>query len=286
MPELPEVELAATHLRTAWLGVRIAEVWLELPCRAPALEGLKRVEGAALLNVRRHGKQLALDFEGSLTLLLHLGMTGRFETCADGRLPPHTRFALVAQTGTVVAFRDPRRFARSVLCSTVEADRQPAWQRLGPDALAADIEEWVIALRTASPLKPTLLDQHRIAGVGNIYASEALWLAGLDPRATASTLTGQEIARLRTAVQAAMWETLRREGDTTMRYLSDGGLENPFQVYGRAGEPCPRCARPILRITQAGRSTWYCAACQPARSGDPDPARSRGATFRRGCPAP
>lgn len=286
MPELPEVELAAEYLRSALGGRRIARVELETSARTPALDPLRGVEGLVLAEVRRHGKQLALDFETDLTFFLHLGMTARFAPVDEGAAPAHSRFVLWSERDVGVAFVDPRRFARHSFCPTSRAARDPTWCRLGPDALAADLDAWCAALRGTGTVKSVLLDQHRLAGVGNIYACEGLWAAGLDPQTPAVTLTPDDIERLRAAVRAAMHETLARERGSNMRYLNEGNVSNPFRIYGREGEPCPGCGRPILRFTQAGRSTWCCATCQPARTPAAGPAVPRKARSRRVSPAP
>ncbi len=286
MPELPEVELAAAYLRAALGGRRIDRVELETPARMATLDPLRGVEGLVLADVRRHGKQLALDFESGLTFLLHLGMTGRFAPPIEGEVPAHTRFVLWPEGDLGVAFVDPRRFARFSFCRTSESAHHPAWRRLGPDALAAGVEAWCAALRGNGSVKSVLLDQHRLAGIGNIYACEGLWAACLDPQATADRLTPDDLARLRAAIQAAMHETLRRDAGSNMRYLSEGNVSNPFRIYGREGEPCPSCGRPILRITQAGRSTWYCAACQPVQTPVADLATRRTTRSRRVSPGP
>jgi formamidopyrimidine-DNA glycosylase len=265
MPELPEVELAAAYVRARLVGVDGLVCALAEARRDAALDALVATRTQRLDGVRRHGKQLALDFDSGHTLLLHLGMTGRFGPPDSGTSPPpHTRFTLATPDAEPVHFIDPRRFARFVFCSRDDAEKHPAWTALGPDALAAGDDDWCVALTSAGPIKPALLDQHRIAGVGNIYACEGLWAAGIHPQRRGADLSPDEIGRLRQAIQAAMRETLRRDADTPMRYLNEGEVENPFAIYARERSPCPRCGASIERIKQTGRSTWMCPSCQPA----------------------
>lgn len=265
MPELPEVELAAAYVRARLVGVEGLACVVHEPGRDATLDAFVRTTPTSLLRVRRHGKQLAFDFGSGHTLLLHLGMTGRFGPPSnESHHHPHARFTLHAPGSEAVQFIDPRRFARYTLCSSDAAETHRSWSALGPDALAAGDADWWGALQTPAPVKPTLLDQHRLAGVGNIYACEGLWAAGIHPLRRASTLSPAETSNLRRAIQAAMRETLRRDADTPMRYLNEGAVENPFSVYGREDSPCPRCAGPIERFKQAGRSTWTCPRCQPA----------------------
>jgi formamidopyrimidine-DNA glycosylase len=264
MPELPEVELAAAYVRVRLVGVDGLQCTVAEPGRDASLDALAAMPARRLERVRRHGKQLALDFGSEDTLLLHLGMTGRFGPPIGGvDPPPHTRFTLGAPSVEPVHFIDPRRFARFALCRSADAAGHPAFAALGPDALEAEDDDWCRALASAGPVKPALLDQHRLAGVGNIYACEGLWAAGIHPLRRGGSLMPAEVARLRLEIQAAMRETLRRDADTPMRYVNEGEVENPFAIYGREGSPCARCGAPIERFKQAGRSTWMCPRCQP-----------------------
>lgn len=287
MPELPEVELAARFLRDTLIGRRLASAQATEPGRKPALDAVARFVGATLQAVRRKGKQLALDFDDGFTFLLHLGMTGRFEPwSAPDPLPTHARFVLVPDDGPGVVFCDLRRFGRFRIVPTAEADRASEWAGLGPDALEASLEAWTRALARRGIVKVVLLDQRRLAGVGNIYAGEGLWGAGIHPATPADRLDAAQVAALREAVVGAMQETLRREAGVPMRYLNESAMENPFQVYDRGGSPCPRCGQTIERITQAGRSTWFCPRCQPPSQPPLPAATRRRATSRPGSRGP
>lgn len=229
--------------------------------RSEVLDAVAAAPAPTLRAVRRHGKQLALDFDTPFTFQLHLGMSGRVEpTVVGGSFPRHTRFVWLLMDGRGLAFVDQRRFARFGLRT---GDPDPLdFSGLGPDALEADLDQWARALARPAPVKPSLLDQGRLAGVGNIYACEGLYAAGVDPRTPCDALAPETIAGVRAAVVASMNATLTREGEGPMRYVNEGHVVNPFAVYGRAGEPCPRCAQSIERFTQAGRSTFWCSACQ------------------------
>ncbi len=288
MPELPEVELAARGLRAHLDGRRVVAIdgeWDAGP--APLLETAQTVLNRTCLGVRRRGKRMAVDFSESHTLLLHLGMTGRFVFDAVGSPPPrHQRFALVLDDATVVRFVDQRRFGDLQAVATAAVDTRPGWSDVGPDVFEAPLDRWTTWLSVRGPIKPALLHQHRVSGIGNIYACEGLYRARISPIAPAFTVAPERVAALRLAIVAAMNETLERDAAGLSRYLNEGDVENPFQIYGRESEPCPRCAAPIERIAQAGRSTWHCPACQPnvtAPAGGPFglPARRKATSRRR-----
>jgi formamidopyrimidine-DNA glycosylase len=212
--------------------------------------------------VERHGKQLLLTFTGSpQECRVQLGMTGRFDfVSVESPAVPFERVRWLLDSGTAVVYADARRIGRVSL--------HPAgtgFPGLGPDALAlrtaggwaARFEDCTRAVKTA------LLDQARLAGVGNIYACEGLHTARVHPERCANTLSLDAWAHLATAIQSAMQRTLEREGETELRYLSSRETrENPFRIYGRHGLPCPDCGQAIERKRQAGRSTWLCVRCQ------------------------
>ncbi len=270
MPELPEVEIAARQILAA-LGGRGPVRWVvPEPTRDAVLNDLAASSPSALLRVRRHGKQLALDFDDGCTFQLHLGMTGRVESVTPGsKAPRHARFLWLTNGGECLAFVDTRRFARFGRRRTDAGPASADFAGLGPDALSATLADWIEALARSRPVKPALLDQANLAGIGNIYACEGLFLASIDPRCLARSLFPDRVAALRDGIRSSMETTLRRDGDGPMRYLNEGGVENPFGVYGRSGLPCPRCAHSIERFSQAGRSTWWCPSCQRGAPSDP-----------------
>ena len=277
MPELPEVEIAARNLRAWALGRRIA--------LAEAEEGARRifrpdrprafaaaVSGRRLGEVRRVGKQILLRLDGprrgaeALGVISHLGMTGKWLRRALGEeSPSHSRARLHLDDGAVLHYRDPRLFGRLRLVPGARFEEVPELAALGPDPLhdGVDPERLAEALaRRRIPVKVALLDQSILPGVGNIQASEALFRARIDPRRRASALGHAEVARLAAAVVASIRDAIEREEGPEPRYVEEPGSDNPFLVYAREGERCPRCRRAaVRRVVQAQRSTFFCPRC-------------------------
>lgn len=263
MPELPEVEDAAERLRAAVIGARIARVRVHHPAlraRLPAA-AQRRMAGARITGVERRGKHLLIALEGGRVLLAHFRMSGDWDIAAPGEgAPPYTRAALHLEDGRTLALTDPRALATLQLAA---ADALPL-PELGPDPLsrrftARSLRESLA--RRPGPIKPVLLDQRIVAGLGNIYAAEALWAARIDPRTPASALASDAVADLVRAIRAV----LRRAVRASHRYRTAGAVSDTaprFAVYDREGEPCRRCRTPISRLPQAGRSTYWCPGCQ------------------------
>ncbi|MBY0513039.1 MAG: bifunctional DNA-formamidopyrimidine glycosylase/DNA-(apurinic or apyrimidinic site) lyase [Gemmataceae bacterium] len=298
MPELPEVETVVRDLRPRAVGRAVAAVRcgtrrLRTPWDAAwnaALVGC-RVEA-----LRRRGKWIAIELTrraerreppgdatrgltalGSPALLVHLGMTGQFTAVPAGEPEPdHLHLVFALDDGTELRFRDVRRFGSATLfpdAAAVEAHFAEAG--LGPEPFGVDPDYFRDAVRkSARSLKAILLDQRVLAGVGNIYADEACFRAGLDPRRTGTSLSPAEADRLRAAVEAVLARAVERRGSTIRDYVGGSGLRGGFQhehaVYGRTGEPCRACATPIAWARLAGRSSHYCPTCQPS-----SPQRSR-----------
>jgi formamidopyrimidine-DNA glycosylase len=274
MPELPEVEIAARNLRAWTAGRRIVRVEASprtrrifRPSRPGALA--RALEGARFAGIGRRGKQLlvALEKDGEpVGLLAHLGMTGKWlRRAADDPPPRFSRARLALDDGTVLHYSDLRLFGRLRVVPGARFDEVPEVAALGPDPLAAGLDPAALgeALRRSRlPVKVRLLDQRVVAGVGNIYASEALFRARIDPRRKGSSLGPAEVKRLAATVIEAMREGIARQESPEITYVEEGG-ENPFLVYAREGERCPRCGRArIRRIVQAQRSTFFCPRCQ------------------------
>ncbi|MCA9541396.1 MAG: hypothetical protein KC620_21000 [Myxococcales bacterium] len=199
-------------------------------------------------------------------LLCHLGMTGKW-LHRDAAEPARagTRLRLGLDDGGWLHFVDPRRFGQVRLIAAADEPTDAAIAGLGPDVLALCAAPGGLAGRLAGvkrAIKVALLDQGRLAGVGNIYAAEALWRARIDPFRLANTLSDDNFARLAMALAATMAESLDRERDDEITYLQDAASQNPFDVYGRAGKPCRVCEAAIERAVQQGRSTFFCRACQ------------------------
>jgi formamidopyrimidine-DNA glycosylase len=291
MPELPEVESVRRQLEPALVGRRfervdIADARLVRPFE-PA-EVAAELEGEHVAAVERRGKYLIVRFESGRVLLIHLRMTGNLLCAPTGSLSddPHQRAVVTLDNGSDVIYRDVRRFGTWLVLEPGEVERYLA-ARVGDEPLdalftAANLAERLAGRRTT--LKAALLDQRTLAGMGNIYADEALWRARLNPLRPADGLDKAELRRLHGGIRDALEHGLARQGSTLRDYRlpdgSSGSMQNEFHVYGRGGEPCDRCGAPIAKTRVAGRGTWYCPTCQPetaaqaARSSSRRPSRS------------
>jgi formamidopyrimidine-DNA glycosylase len=272
MPELPEVETVARTLRPRLLGASIAAVWtsgkglrLARPVDRAALARLS--VSARITAVRRKGKYILIDLDrGRAGVLIHLGMTGRLRLqAASEPRARHTHVVWSLASGDELRFVDPRRFGWVAASQNVDA--LPEVAQLGPDALA---ELKVFRLRdllaaSHAPLKSFLLDQKRIAGLGNIYVCEALFRSRLHPRTPARRAAGRAAALLR-AIRAVLRVALANRGTTMRDFVDSEGRrgENAaaLLVYGRTGESCRVCGAPVRRSLDSGRSTFYCPHCQ------------------------
>jgi formamidopyrimidine-DNA glycosylase len=269
VPELPEVETVRRGLAPALEGrtlesVEISDARLTRPL--DPLEVASELEGERVAVVDRRGKYLIVRFESGRVLLVHLRMTGSFRI--GGELDPHDRAVLTLDDGTDVSYRDVRRFGTWLLLEPEEVDAYVD-ARVGREPLEDAYRAKHLAERLAgrrAPVKAALLDQRTVAGVGNIYADEALWRAQIHPLRPAESLGPDEVKALHRAVRQALRIGVRRQGSTLRDYRQPdgtaGGAQNEFKVYGRGGEPCERCGTPIDKIRAAGRGTWYCPSCQ------------------------
>ncbi|MCX7896810.1 MAG: bifunctional DNA-formamidopyrimidine glycosylase/DNA-(apurinic or apyrimidinic site) lyase [Rhodocyclaceae bacterium] len=268
MPELPEVEVSRRAVRALAQGRRLtAFVLRNRFLRAPAPEHLPQtLVGCTLREVERRGKYLLFDF-GRGRLLLHLGMSGSLravpQDCAAGR---HDHVDMVFEE-VVLRYADPRRFG---LLDWIEGDPalHPRLAPLGIEPLSAAFTgEW-LAQRLAgkkAPIKPVLMDARLIVGVGNIYAAESLFRAGIDPRRPAGRIAPARLARLAQAIQEVLLAAIAAGGSTLRDFCSPqgfGDFQVQHDVYGREGQPCRRCGAPIRRILQGSRSTYFCPRCQ------------------------
>jgi formamidopyrimidine-DNA glycosylase len=259
MPELPEVERARRALERAAAGKRLTSVRALHPSAVRALPArdADAVAGATLARVERRGKHQLLRLDDGRTLHAHFRMNGDWDVGRAGEaLPAHARYLLDFDDGTRVALTDSRALA-TIRLHAADADPLPA---LGPEATSPDFDADVLhaaLARRRTPVKVALLDQRVVAGLGNIYAVEALWHARVSPRAVASKVSVARCARI---VEGARQALADADGDPG-RY-QDGDAVERLNVYGREGEPCRRCGRRIRRIVQAGRSTYFCAGCQ------------------------
>jgi formamidopyrimidine-DNA glycosylase len=273
VPELPEVETVRRRLAPGLEGrrftrVEIGDARLVRPYEPDAVAA--ELVGERVSALERRGKYLVVRFETGRALLIHLRMTGSLRHAPGGSLEddPYRRAVVRLDDGSDVAYRDVRRFGTWLLLEPGELEAYLA-ARLGPEPLAPSFTGKVLARRLAgrrAPLKAVLLDQRAIAGLGNIYVDEALWRAGLHPRRPAGELDAQELSRLHRSIRRVLALGIARQGATLRDYATpDGGrgsMQHEFNVYGRAGEPCPRCGTPIERSVLGGRGTWTCPSCQ------------------------
>ncbi len=290
MPELPEVETIRRGLAPLLSGHRLIHVdakredlRVSLPVNFAA-----RLEGRRVRTLRRRAKYLLVDLDGSETLIVHLGMSGRFTVHRRGVTAMPGRFALrmtsigsgsgkhdhiVFETdeGTRIVFTDHRRFGLMLLANTGELDRHPLFAGLGPEPLdqsftAATLNSLLEDKR--APIKAALLDQRVVAGLGNIYVCESLFRARISPKRRAASVTGVRATKLVRAIKAVLKAALAAGGSSLRDYVhTDGELGNfqhHFNVYDREGKACSRkgCTGTIRRIVQGGRSTFYCPVCQ------------------------
>ena len=272
MPELPEVETVRRMLAERVVGRVIQSARLSgLRLRAPLSRALPaRLRGRRFQAARRIGKYLLIDLDQGLTLLSHLGMSGawRFET-SDAPPARHVHVRLMLRGGGELWFEDPRRFGLVRLVRTGDLARDRALRALGPDPIAAPPRGEslrALARGTRVSIKNFLLDQRRIAGLGNIYASEILHRARLDPRLAAGRLSEREWSAVAAAIPEVLEEAIRRSGTTFSMFRTVSGQPGRYgerlHVYEREGEPCRTCGTPIRRIVQGQRSTYFCPSCQ------------------------
>lgn len=271
MPELPEVETVRRTLMPA-IGATIGSVWdsgkkLHMQ-RKPPRKKLQSLVGATITAVRRHGKYLLVDTDTPQTLLVHLGMTGRFRIqSANSERATHTHLVL-GLGSRELRFSDPRRFGQVDVFTTERERAHPALAVLGPDGLEPiDVAKFLASAKERrTTLKAFVLDQSVIAGVGNIYASEALWRAGLRPTRRTKRLTKVGAQRLAEAIRVVFDHALVNGGTTLSDFVDADGKagENAeyLWVYDRAGKPCPQCETGIKRSVLQGRATYYCPTCQ------------------------
>lgn len=267
MPELPEVETVRAGLAPVWQGRRFAKIIVHrFDLRRPVPADFARIlEGRRILNVGRRAKYLVVDLEGGALLLGHLGMSGRMIIGAGGD-GPHQHIVFETDDGGRVAYADPRRFG---LMDLGQDGRHPLLEGLGPEPLDDGFSAAVLADGLAGKdqaIKSALLDQGVVAGLGNIYVAESLFQAGISPLRAAGSLKGDEIGRLVTAIRDVLERAIAAGGSTLKDHARPDGelgyFQHSFAVYGRAGQPCPRCRGAIVRLVQSGRSTFHCEICQ------------------------
>jgi len=270
MPELPEVETIARALAARLLARRITRLEQRRPdLRFPLPPQLaKRLVGRRIEAFGRRAKYILATLDDGQTLLLHLGMSGRLLLDAPPA-GPHEHLTFGFDDGAILRFVDPRRFGMLDLTPTAALATHPRLAGLGLEPLAASFGGAALAavlIGRRSPLKIALMDQRLVVGVGNIYASESLHRARLSPRRLAGALRPAQAERLALAIRAVLEEAIGAGGSILRDYVqADGGLgfyQDRFAVYGRAGLPCPACERPIRKLVQGQRATFWCSRCQ------------------------
>jgi formamidopyrimidine-DNA glycosylase len=273
VPELPEVETIVADLRPHLAGRTIVSCDLLFPTivRHPEPEVfIDSVAGMRITSVRRRGKYILIDLENALILVVHLGMTGQLRLVeADAPLESHTHAVFALENGLHLRYRDPRRFGRLLLGTEESLLASKKLPRLGPEPIdpafaADDLYRRLRKRRTA--LKAFLLDQGAVAGVGNIYADESLHRAKLRPDRVAGSLSRKSARRLHESLRDSLLVAIANRGSSVDTYRDAwgeiGGQQEKLLVYGRAGEPCFTCGRPLALIRISGRSTVFCRRCQ------------------------
>jgi formamidopyrimidine-DNA glycosylase len=270
MPELPEVETTlrgiAPHLnkqRVADVVIRNPKLRWPIPGNLPEL-----LRGQTIRELRRRGKYLLVEFDHG-TLILHLGMSGSLRIQPEGTtVEKHDHFDLVLAAGQLLRLRDPRRFG-AVLWHAGDVAQHPLLAALGPEPLEHNFDSEYLHRVTRSrsvAIKQAIMDGHLVVGVGNIYANEALFRAGIRPQLAANKLSLPRCQRLAQNIKEVLLEAIQQGGSTLRDFVHSDGSSGYFQqsyfVYGRTGEPCRVCGTSIKQIKQGQRSTFYCPACQ------------------------
>ena len=277
MPELPEVETVRAQLEPRLVERRFERVEIADPRLTRPFDpaGVAAdLEGERVAALGRRGKYLIVRFESGRCLLVHLRMTGQL-LHANGEslaaVDSHRRAVVNLDDGSDVVYRDVRRFGTWQLFEPGEVESYLD-ERVGPEPLARSFTSRRLAAVLSgrqAPVKAVVLDQRRLAGVGNIYADEALWRANIHPLQPAGELDADELSALHRGIRSALRAGIERQGATLSDYRapdgSSGRMQHEFKVYGREGEPCERCGTPIEKIRAAGRGTWYCPSCQRLR---------------------
>ncbi len=269
MPELPEVETIARGLQNAVAGKRIVSTEVYRPNvvfpEPPSFE--RETNGERIAQVGRRGKFVVLGLESNRSLVVHLRMTGRLIVQAPGtaKPEPYTNVRLGLDDGSSLCFADVRRFGRMRLVGPEETWAAEVGMEPLSDEFTSEVFSSLLAGRT-TPIKVFLLDQRRIAGIGNIYACEALWAARIRPSKPAGRLSKPAVRRLHSSIQSVLRRAIEMRGTSVDDYVDAeglrGGFQNVLSVYGRNGEACPQCGGAIVRTVLAQRGTWWCRGCQ------------------------
>lgn len=278
MPELPEVETIRRQLAPVVTGRRIVGGEAH---ESPKFAVAPQAAGATVVDVRRRGKYLIFGLDAGTELVVHLGMTGSL--ALDATVDPYVRARWHLDDGTTLRYRDVRRFGRIALVPCGVYDALPTLATQGPDPFDDDFtpdDLWRALRRSRARIKTQLLSQRPVAGVGNIYADEALWRAGIDP--ARRSITRAEAERLHSAIRDVLVQGIANGGTTLRDYRTfdggEGSNQHALDCYGRHGEPCNRCGAVLVRRVLGGRGTTHCPQCQPRRGSSFASRRSAGAS--------
>lgn len=278
MPELPEVETVRRGLVPRMVGrkvVRLLQHRRDLRVPLPT-QFARKVEGRTVRAIDRRAKYLLIRLDNDQTLIVHLGMSGRMTlhdaaSAAQHPFDRHDHVVFETDEGWQVRFNDARRFGLMLLVADAALQKHKLFKGLGPEPLGSDFDGAALAARLKgrrTPIKTALLDQKTLVGVGNIYACEALFLAGISPRRSSHTVQGERAERLVAAIKKVLLRSIEDGGSTLRDHAQPDGelgyFQTRFNVYDRAGIACPTrgCGRTVRRLVQSGRSTFYCAHCQ------------------------
>jgi len=275
MPELPEVETVTRGLEGALLNDQFTSVTLRRKnLRFPFEEGFAdKLTNKTITRLLRRAKYILMHFEDGTVMIGHLGMSGSFRIDAEPVETPdkHDHVIFKTKGGKTIRYHDPRRFGFMILTTEEELPNHPQIAPIGPEPLGNEFNGPVLSERLKGkkgPIKTALLDQKVVAGVGNIYACEALHLSGISPKRVAGTIKGKRAESLSEAVKSVLTSAIRSGGSTLRNYSTTSGelgyFQHQFQVYDQEGAPCPRktCGGTVSRIVQSGRSTFFCSHCQ------------------------
>jgi formamidopyrimidine-DNA glycosylase len=275
MPELPEVETVRKSLSLVMDG----EIISDLKVHRRDLRRLvppniaKSIIGSMVLRIDRRAKYLEFFLDNGLVVIAHLGMSGRMlidkQPATTKKVMKHEHLTFLMQNNVVIRFIDPRRFGLVDLCTDEGLNAHPLLSKIGIEPLSDKFDGARLALslsRRQTSIKTALLDQSVIAGLGNIYVCEALWLAGISPRRRANTVSGGRAEKLSFAIKTVLTDAIAVGGSTLRDHVNPTGetgyFQHQFRVYGREKKPCPNCSNDLKRIRQAGRSSFFCSFCQ------------------------
>ncbi|MBM3537522.1 MAG: bifunctional DNA-formamidopyrimidine glycosylase/DNA-(apurinic or apyrimidinic site) lyase [Alphaproteobacteria bacterium] len=272
MPELPEVETVVRGLRSQLVGLTITRVEQRRPDlreKFPA-RFAGRLQGRRIDSVERRAKYILIGLADANLLVVHLGMTGQFVIGAKpNAIGPHDHVVITLDNDRVLRFNDVRRFGLMDIVPAAQLGSHKRFKGIGPEPLADGFGGAVLEAAfkgRKGPIKAALLDQRNLAGIGNIYASEALYRARISPKRRTGTVTRERAALLATSIREVLEKAVAAGGSSARDYVNADGEQGYFQtewvVYDREGKPCPSCRAPIKRIVQSGRSTFYCSKCQ------------------------